>query len=87
MCGLRGGDPEHAGEHQAVPGLAKMNGGIASWAGQVDYYDKLDKAEKALNEIIRQNQRAQEPLPSQSTPDGGSGDSPLSRLAATALPK
>ena len=43
-------------------GLAKMNGGDASWAGQVDYYDKLDNAEKALNEIIRQNQRAQEPM-------------------------
>ena len=56
-------------------GLAKMNSGDASWTGQVDYYDKLDNAEKTLNEILRQEQRAQEPLPSQ---EASSWDQPLS---------
>ena len=64
-------------------GLAKMNSGDASWAGQADYYDTLDKAEKALNEILRQEQRVQEPVPSQATPDG----SPLSLASLDSSPE
>ncbi len=74
-------------------GLAKMNDGDASLLGQAEYYDRLDRMERAAARQKEWEARAAEPgMPSQAAADGAAdralaGNEPSQSASPTAPPK